>query len=246
MEQAGRRARQKKQLKQFTVQTRTSLEQRSGQGSGGGGATSTSLSEEDPETQALLEGVMRMMVDAVERYSAEAKTRPLVPTESNALLNQRQLDLDRSLQLPPKEVRRLERCLSDAMLAGKLFAVAHCFTLVHHQHRPYEGPAPYEQLSNEHEAEEVSANQLSVDMMRHEWHYRALLQRCRYLEQRQPPLQYVLYKRGITLLDGNQALHSKTPFYQAWFQPHRHGHYYALTVNFGLSAQGVARGEESI
>lgn len=241
-EQAAHRARKKSQIKQFTVQTRINLEQR------GQGGTSTTVSEDDPVAQALVESVMHMLLDSLDRYSqAEAKT-PLVPTASNALLDKRQLALDRSLQLSNKEARQLEEKLSSAMLAGKMFAVLHCFTLVHHQYRVYEGAVPYEQLSNEHTANEVTPNQLALDMMRHEWHYRDLLNRCRYLQQRQPPLQYVLYRRAITLLDQGQPLHSKTPFYQSWFQPHRTGHYYALTVNFGLSsgAASVARGDESI
>ncbi len=234
-QQLGRqhRRRPKNQLKQFIVQTRVDLEQ------GGVGGTSTSLSEDDPVAQALADGVMHMLLDAIERYNQqqqqdEAK-KPLIPSGDSGVLVQRQLGLGRALQLANKEARLLERKLSDAMLAGKMLVVLHCFTLVHHQYRLYEHAEPYEQLSNEHPLEALTPDQLSLDMLRHEWHYSDLLQRCRYLEQRQPPLRYVLYRRAITLLDRGQPLHSKTPWYHAVFQPHRHGHYYALTVNFGLS-----------
>ncbi len=132
----------------------------------------------------IAQRVMERLLSAIDQYTQQ-ETLPLVPnTASDTLLAQCQATLDQSMQLPAKEAQRLERRLGEAMLARKLLAVVHCFTLVHNQYRLYEHAAPYEQLSNDARAERLTLQQLALDMPRHEWHYREVLQLAHYLAQR--------------------------------------------------------------
>jgi len=248
-----RRRRKKQSLKNLYIVTKTDI------GGGGKSATSSHASgtttSNEVELVATVNQALDLLIDAMERYlidpteesgttltnEEQQQTTPPLTEEQQLLLHAQgallaSLNIDRSL------ARQVDACIEAALRAQRLYVTVKAFTLIDGRYRAYTLTETYDQVVNESAvAEALSHDALFADMARYDWQYRDVMQICKYLRARSPPLHYTLYRRRITLLgrDGHQqeALGDKTGFWSRHFLPSATGYYYAIIVNFALTTQ---------
>jgi len=100
------------------------------------------------------------------------------------------------------------------------------------------GGCLYESVHNKHEWAFITKEELFHDMFQHQESFKQLIHIFYFLEERSPPLEFVIYKRKIELVDG--ILVDTLDFWghlEHLFVPTRDGYYYAIIacLNFSLA-----------
>lgn len=102
------------------------------------------------------------------------------------------------------------------------------------------GGCRYEMVRNKHRDELIKLGRLHVDMLAHQEAFKQLFHLFLYLQKQSPPIDYLIYKRPIELLDGKVI-----DTLDVWdrlvnlFEPKQTGYYYAIMgcIGFCLSTE---------
>ena len=143
-----------------------------------------------------------------------------------------------SLGIPSVLRHSVNDKLRNALANGNINVNITAFTVIKNRYSEYDkvkmGGEYYEKLLNDFTSQRITKKDLSSDLINFEKRYCELLQICNYLEQMRHPLDYIIYKREIELVD-TTPIHNESDFLDKYFMPKRVGFYYAIIVNFGLS-----------
>lgn len=97
------------------------------------------------------------------------------------------------------------------------------------------GGCLYERTRNKHKDELIKLGRLHVDMLAHQEAFKQLFHLFLYLEKHSPPIDYLIYKRPIELLDGKlfETLDMWDRL-ENLFEPKLTGYYYAIMGCIGF------------